>query len=119
MPKFNGHFYNYNYQIIGNVKDGSFLYDAGFYCKKKDYSIPELDSSSTAISEYGYSIPYVEFKKILSKYASYYRTSIEIESVGNVIEFSSPTLDQGEAKETLLNFYISTNTLAVFRYLGN
>lgn len=119
MPNFNGHFYNYNYQIIGNINDENFLYDAAFYCKKKDYSIPELDSSSTAISEYDYSIPYVEFKKILSKYASYYRTSIEIESVGNVIEFSSPTLDQGEAKETLLNFYISTNTLAVFRYLGN
>lgn len=119
LPKFNGYFYNYNYQIIGNINDENFLYDAAFYCKKKDYSIPELDSSSTAISEYDYSIPYVEFKKILSKYASYYRTSIEIESVGNVIEFSSPTLDQGEAKETLLNFYISTNTLAVFRYLGN
>lgn len=96
LPRFNGHFYNYNYQIIGNIKDENFLYDAGFYCKKKDYSIPELDSSSTAISEYGYSIPYIEFKKILSKYASYYRTSKEIESAGNIIEFNSPTLDQGE-----------------------
>lgn len=96
LPRFNGHFYNYNYQIIGNIKDENFLYDAGFYCKKKDYSIPELDSSSTAISEYGYSIPYIEFKKILSKYASYYRTSKEIESAGNIIEFNSPTLDKGE-----------------------
>lgn len=96
LPRFNGHFYNYNYQIIGNIKDENFLYDAGFYCKKKDYSIPELDSSSTAISEYGYTIPYIEFKKILSKYASYYRTSKEIESAGNIIEFNSPTLDQGE-----------------------
>ena len=105
LPKFNGHFYNYNYQIIGNIKDENFLYDEAFYCKKKDYSIPELDSSSTAISEYGYSIPYIEFKKILSKYASYYRTSKEIEWVGNIIEFNFATLDQDEVKETLLNFW--------------
>lgn len=103
LPKFNGHFYNYNYQIIGNIKDENFLYDEAFYCKKKDYSIPELDSSSTAISQYGYSVSYIEFKKILSKYASIYRSSKEIESVGNIIEFNFATLYQDEAKETLLN----------------